>query len=318
MSWRLPLLTLTLIAITTASSFANDTDGDGVADDQDNCVLAVNPGQQDADGNAVGDACDADLDNDCDVDFDDVDVFRGAFLSSEPAVDFNSDGIVNFIDLGILKSLFRRPLGPSAFISPCATLGELPATATATSQLQPALLAVDGNLGTRWESVHGVDPVSLTLDLGRSYALQSADLHWEAANADVYRVEGSNDAVAWTLLAQQSSGRFGDRTDHLDLVGAWRYLRLTGEVRSPGNVYGYSIWELDVHGDTSSAFDANIDRDGDGVIDAVDECPDTPPGDTVDGEGCTFPGKDEVAQADGYLVGGPDSAHPGFTLYVFD
>ncbi len=36
----------------------NDVDGDGVANDVDNCVDAYNPDQKDADGDGIGDACD--------------------------------------------------------------------------------------------------------------------------------------------------------------------------------------------------------------------------------------------------------------------
>lgn len=36
----------------------NDTDGDGVADEQDNCLAVANADQADADGDGVGDACD--------------------------------------------------------------------------------------------------------------------------------------------------------------------------------------------------------------------------------------------------------------------
>lgn len=41
-----------------------DIDGDGVADELDNCPRIANPGQTNTDGDAQGDACDADDDND--------------------------------------------------------------------------------------------------------------------------------------------------------------------------------------------------------------------------------------------------------------
>jgi len=47
-----------------AFDLAIDTDGDGIADDEDNCPDDANPDQIDTDGDGDGDACDADDDND--------------------------------------------------------------------------------------------------------------------------------------------------------------------------------------------------------------------------------------------------------------
>ncbi len=47
-----------------ARFFSEDSDGDGITDDVDNCVAVSNPGQDDTDGDGVGDLCDFDADND--------------------------------------------------------------------------------------------------------------------------------------------------------------------------------------------------------------------------------------------------------------
>ena len=61
------------------------------------------------------------------------------------------------------------------------------------------------------------------------------------------------------------------------------------------------------------------DADGDGVGDASDQCPTTPEGLDVDLLGCEIiPVEQEVSYANERLIGGLDSAFPGFTLYVFD
>ncbi len=90
-----------------------DTDGDGIADDVDNCTTDVNPAQLDTDGDGHGNACDADLNNDCTVNFVDLGLLRTQFFQPGQASDFNGDGITNFVDLGIFRLKIFQPVGPS-------------------------------------------------------------------------------------------------------------------------------------------------------------------------------------------------------------
>lgn len=91
-----------------------DTDGDGIPDYQDNCLLAANPEQRDADGDGIGNACDADFNQDGTVNFADLSTFRSRFGTTDAAADLNGDGVVNFADLALFMQLFGSVPGPSA------------------------------------------------------------------------------------------------------------------------------------------------------------------------------------------------------------
>lgn len=310
------------LSLATVTATAADNDLDGIDDAVDNCMLLDNADQRDSDGDGIGNRCDADvaLPNDCVVNFVDLAVYKANFFRlGDLDTDNNGDGVTNFADLNVLRSAFFNRPGPSGLFTDCNAASELPATANANSQLQPAAFAVDDDAATRWETAHGIDPGILVLDLSRSYPLTRVEIHWEAANAGAYTLDASNDNVTWETLANYSGGLFGERTDTLEISGTYRYLRMQGLARSPGNTYGYSIWEMDVFGDAGAGVDIDIDADDDGVIDALDLCPGTPPGSVVDAAGCAVVATaNEVDTADGILVGGIGSASPGFALYVFD
>ncbi|MGE0857894.1 MAG: thrombospondin type 3 repeat-containing protein [Gammaproteobacteria bacterium] len=96
-----------------AASTAPDGDGDGITDDQDNCTAVANADQRDSDQDGYGNVCDADLNNDGVVNFLDLGVMKSKFFGTDPHADLNGDGAVNFIDLGLMKSRFFQAPGPS-------------------------------------------------------------------------------------------------------------------------------------------------------------------------------------------------------------
>jgi len=91
----------------------HDQDGDGVADEIDNCTLVPNPDQRDTDGDGYGNLCDADLNGDGIVNFQDLAIFRQKFGSNDPNADFDGNGVVNFQDLARLRLQFLKAPGPS-------------------------------------------------------------------------------------------------------------------------------------------------------------------------------------------------------------
>lgn len=97
-----------------------DSDGDGVDDSVDNCTNVSNANQIDADGDGIGNLCDADLNNDCLTNLVDLIEFKARFASSDPVADFNSDGTVNLVDLIRFKALFGAPPGPAAEPNGCS------------------------------------------------------------------------------------------------------------------------------------------------------------------------------------------------------
>jgi hypothetical protein len=99
-----------------AAADETDTDRDGVPDSRDNCINKANANQRDSDADGYGDACDADANNDGIVNSLDLSIVRAAFgTRGATRADLNGDGIVNALDLALVRSLFATRPGPSAW-----------------------------------------------------------------------------------------------------------------------------------------------------------------------------------------------------------
>lgn len=102
-----------LLVNVTANS---DSDGDGVADDSDNCPHHANADQRDTDNDGYGNVCDPDLSGDNVVNAADLAALIDAFLSTgnDLRADFDGDHKVNFKDLSWLRKYWNStmPLTP--------------------------------------------------------------------------------------------------------------------------------------------------------------------------------------------------------------
>jgi hypothetical protein len=67
-----------------------------------------------------------------------------------------------------------------------------------------------------------------------------------------------------------------------------------------------------VAGAASAAAQVDPDEDGDGVVDTLDECNDTPEGDLIDAQGCS------VCPCDATAAGDPWASHDAYVACVMD
>jgi photosystem II stability/assembly factor-like uncharacterized protein len=100
-----------------------DADGDGVPDASDNCTEVANPGQCDSNGDGYGNHCDGDLDGSGLINFVDLGILKDAFFSTpvspnwNPDADLDCSGGVAFTDLGAMKAQFFGAPGPSGLVA---------------------------------------------------------------------------------------------------------------------------------------------------------------------------------------------------------
>ena len=125
------MLTFALSTASFAGPPCDDTDGDLVCLEVDNCADVANPGQRDDDLDGYGNICDGDLNQDCIVGGADVGLISGNWLAVPPwgpnpvgngtigAFDINEDNIIGGADVGQISGNWLGATGPSGYA--CST-----------------------------------------------------------------------------------------------------------------------------------------------------------------------------------------------------
>lgn len=151
--------------------------------------------------------------------------------------------------IGYLKTNFPNDLIFSA--QPSISLGtnralNKPVTVSSTeaNSIHIAKNINDGNNGTRWSSLYA-DNQSVIIDLQTRYSISDIVINWEAAYAQTYSIQVSNDLTTWTSLLPTTTGN-GGKDILQKLNGAGRYIRLNLIKRA--TTFGFSVYEIEVYG----------------------------------------------------------------------
>src|SRR5262249_9663109 len=96
----------------------------------------------------------------------------------------------------------------------------------------------------------------ILVDLGQTVSVSEVILRWETAFGADYQLLISDDGNNWRTLRNVTNGD-GGVDDLSGLSGSGRYVGVYGTRR--GTQWGYSLWEMEVHGASSSPAAVGVD-----------------------------------------------------------
>jgi hypothetical protein len=254
-----------------AESSASEPGDDGGADSVDETgddEFAATPPDAPADAEAAQDATDASAPAEADTVPAEADTVDSA-PDVRSSVDASRDAVADVVHDAPIDTAppFDAASCPSILLAPSATV-----VASSTRTTNYANQAIDKQFTTRWESTQQADepngttlpPQWIYLDFGAPVSVTRVRIDWQSACAQAYLLQVSEDTSTWVTLTNGSvingtmNGSLGAPTDWstdvdtTGLSGVGRYLRVYGTQRCL-EMYGYSIWEMQVYGHGVSA-----------------------------------------------------------------
>lgn len=123
-------------------------------------------------------------------------------------------------------------------------VGCVASASSAMGELYQPSAAFDGSLGSRWAaSGEAALPHWLQVDLDEERTIGRLVLHWEAAHAGRYEVEGSLDGKGWDKLTE-AVGKPGRQELTLEAPASVRFLRIV--MHEQPMPWPCSLWEVQV------------------------------------------------------------------------
>ena len=130
---------------------------------------------------------------------------------------------------------------PSVETAPDLALNKR-AFASSAGGANAAARAFDDNIKTRWQAA-SKDGEWLAVDLGAPQTIGRVFLNWEAASANAYRIEVSDDGENWRSVYATDQSEGGEEEVAFAPVTA-RYVRMLGVQRATD--FGFSLFDFEV------------------------------------------------------------------------
>lgn len=108
-----------------------------------------------------------------------------------------------------------------------------------------AMKACDGDIATRWESIHGIDKSWVFFELKPGRIVETLKITWEKASASEYEIKISEDGKNWQTVSAVFDGVEGEERSIKISPVAPRYLGVFCSKRL--GEWGYSVFEVELN-----------------------------------------------------------------------